>query len=135
MSRLTSRGALTVNFAQENSGRNVADEEPGDFPSLRLIRRYKISLFVCQRNSSAGGNVRRRFNSFGINSALRDCAAFTRLAYLASGDIPAAFIKVSASLNVNSAMSRKRANETGKGISDSLVAIYSANYERFPFVS
>jgi len=65
----------------------------------------------------------------------RDCTAFTRLAYLASGDIPAAFIKASASLNVNPAMSRKRANETGKGIFDSAVAIYSANYERFLFVS
>lgn len=32
-------------------------------------------------------NVKRKFKSFKINSAPRDCAAFTRLEYLASEDI------------------------------------------------
>lgn len=55
---------------------------------LRLIRRYKVSLFVRRRKILRAGRENVKFRSFEINSAPRDCATFTRLEYLASRDIP-----------------------------------------------
>lgn len=76
-----------------------------DFPSTAYQTLQGFPFRPAGGILQSSGNVRRKFKSIEINSEPRgNCAAFTRLEYLASKGIPP-FIKAFTSLNVNPAMS------------------------------
>lgn len=88
-----SSGALTsVNvspptnfFAGEENTVGTMAGVPRDFPSTAYQTLQGFPFRPPAEFLQPAGNVKRKFRSFEINSTLRDCAAFTRLEYLASG--------------------------------------------------
>jgi len=137
-SRGPSAGALTsVNvsppanfFAEENTRRRAGG--PRDFPSTAYQTLQGFPFRPPAEFLQPAGNVKRKFRSFEINSAPRDCAAFTRLEYLASGRYSQSRYQ---SFRIPQRQSRNAsywANETGKGISDFPAAVYPA-VRAFPF--
>ncbi|TGZ46927.1 hypothetical protein DBV15_04120 [Temnothorax longispinosus] len=95
-----------------------------DFPSTAYQTLQGFPFRPPAEFLQPAGNVKRKFRSFEINSAPRDCAAFTRLEYLASGRYSQSRYQ---SFRIPQRQSRNVshwANETGKGISDFPAAVY-----------
>lgn len=89
---------------------------PRDFPSTAYQTLQGFPFRPPAEFLQPAGNV--KFRSFEINSAPRDCAAFTRLEYLASERYSRSRYQSFRILQRQSRNVSYWANETGKGISD-----------------
>lgn len=86
-----------------------------DFPSTAYQTLQGFPFRPPAEFLQPAGNVKRKFRSFEINSAPRDCVPFTRLEYLASGRYSQSRYQSFRILQRQSRNVSYWANETGKG--------------------
>lgn len=110
-------------------------EDRRDFPSTAYQTLQGFPFRPPAEFLQPAGNVKRKFRSFEINSAPRDCAAFTRLEYLASGRYSQSRYQSFRILQRQSRNVSYWANETGKGEYPIFRPRFIPRYERFLFVA
>lgn len=110
-------------------------EDRRDFPSTAYQTLQGFPFRPPAEFLQPAGNVKRKFRSFEINSAPRDCAAFTRLEYLASGRYSQSRYQSFRILQRQSRNVSYWANETGKGEYPIFRPRFILRYERFLFVA